>query len=203
MACRLFGPSHYLNQCWLIVNRTLRNKLQWNSNQNTKFFIHAFENVVCEMAAILSRGIWIILCQGSELDKHANPCNLVVVGFTLSCRLHKFRWSQRWERLVNVSLYAISGFSHLGGSDSFLCNECFEYISWIRRHHMMTSSNGNIFHVTGPLCGEFTGHRCIPLTKASDGDIWCVLWFAREQTLEYTTVRLVIWDTITLIMTTF
>ena len=31
---------------------------------------------------------------------------------------------------------------------------------------MMTSSNGNIFHVTGPLCGEFTGHRWIPLTKA-------------------------------------
>ena len=24
---------------------------------------------------------------------------------------------------------------------------------------MMTSSNGNIFHVTGPLCREFTGHR--------------------------------------------
>ena len=27
---------------------------------------------------------------------------------------------------------------------------------------MMTSSNGNIFRVTGPLCGEFTGHRWIP-----------------------------------------
>ena len=25
---------------------------------------------------------------------------------------------------------------------------------------MMTSSNGNIFHVTGYLSGEFTGHRC-------------------------------------------
>ena len=24
---------------------------------------------------------------------------------------------------------------------------------------MMTSSNGNIFHVAGPLCGEFTGHK--------------------------------------------
>ena len=24
---------------------------------------------------------------------------------------------------------------------------------------MMTSSNGNIFRVTGPLCGEFSGHR--------------------------------------------
>ena len=32
----------------------------------------------------------------------------------------------------------------------------------------MTSSNGNIFRVTGPLCGEFTGHRWIPLTKASE-----------------------------------
>ena len=31
----------------------------------------------------------------------------------------------------------------------------------------MTSSNGNIFRVTGLLCGEFTGHRWIPRTKAS------------------------------------
>ena len=31
---------------------------------------------------------------------------------------------------------------------------------------MMTSSNGTIFRYTGPLCGEFTGHRWIPLTKA-------------------------------------
>ena len=29
----------------------------------------------------------------------------------------------------------------------------------------MTSSNGHIFRVTGPLCGEFTGHRGIPITK--------------------------------------
>ena len=27
----------------------------------------------------------------------------------------------------------------------------------IIRHNMMTSSNGNIFRETGPLCGEFTG----------------------------------------------
>ena len=30
---------------------------------------------------------------------------------------------------------------------------------------MMTSSNGNIFRVTGPLWGEYTGHQRIPLTK--------------------------------------
>ena len=36
--------------------------------------------------------------------------------------------------------------------------------------------NGNIYRVTGPLCGEFTGHRWIPLTKASDAELWCFLW---------------------------
>ena len=37
---------------------------------------------------------------------------------------------------------------------------------------MMTTSNGNNFHVTGPSCGKFTGHRRIPLTKASDPQLW-------------------------------
>ena len=45
---------------------------------------------------------------------------------------------------------------------------------------MMTSSNGNIFRVTGPLCGEFTGLRWIPGTKASDAELWCFLWSAPE-----------------------
>ena len=40
---------------------------------------------------------------------------------------------------------------------------------------MMTPSNGNIFRVTGPLCGEFMGHWWIPLTKASDAELWCFL----------------------------
>ena len=44
----------------------------------------------------------------------------------------------------------------------------------------MMSSNGNIFCVTGHLCGEFTGHRWIPLIKASDVEHWCFLWSAPE-----------------------
>ena len=45
---------------------------------------------------------------------------------------------------------------------------------------MMTSSNGNIFHVTGPLWGEFTGHRWLPRTKDSDAELWCFPWSAPE-----------------------
>ena len=44
-----------------------------------------------------------------------------------------------------------------------------------RDEFMMASSNGNIFRVTGPLWGEFTGDRWIPLTKASDAELWCFL----------------------------
>ena len=47
-------------------------------------------------------------------------------------------------------------------------------------HSMMTSSNGSIFRVTGLLCGEFTGHRWTPSTKASDAGLWCFLWSSRE-----------------------
>ena len=40
----------------------------------------------------------------------------------------------------------------------------------------MTSPNENIFRTTGPMCGKSIGHRWIPLTKASDAELWCFLW---------------------------
>ena len=57
----------------------------------------------------------------------------------------------------------------------------------------MTSSNGNIFHVIGPLWGESTGHRWIPLTKASDVELWYFLWSVPEQMAVWT---FLIWDAI-------
>ena len=55
------APSHYQNQCWNIVNKTLRNELQWIFCRNSNIFIqeNAFESVVCEKAAILSRPQWV------------------------------------------------------------------------------------------------------------------------------------------------
>ena len=57
MAWRLPTPRQYLNQCWIIVNWTHRNKHQWNLNQNFSIFIKeiVFENIIWKMAAILSR----------------------------------------------------------------------------------------------------------------------------------------------------
>ena len=53
---------------------------------------------------------------------------------------------------------------------------------------MMTSSNGNIFRVTDHLCGEFTGPRWIPRTKASDAlmfsliSVWINGWVNNRET---------------------
>ena len=49
--------SNLTIQCWIIINWTLRNKLQWNIHRNSNLFIqeNAFESVVCETAVILSR----------------------------------------------------------------------------------------------------------------------------------------------------
>ena len=51
------APSQYLNQYWNIVNSNFRNRRQWNRKRNSQISIqrNAFENVVCEMAATLSR----------------------------------------------------------------------------------------------------------------------------------------------------
>ena len=64
----------------------------------------------------------------------------------------------------------------------------------------MTSSNGNIFRVTGPLWGESIGHWWIPITKASDMKLWYFLWSVPEQAVKQTIEMPVIWDAIGLIM---
>ena len=37
--------------------------------------------------------------------------------------------------------------------------------------------------VTGPLCGEFTGHWWIPRTKASEAELWCVFFLRMNERL--------------------
>ena len=64
----------------------LRDKLQWNFNQNRKPFIHenASENIVCEMAANLSRGRWIKKCSFDPILQSVFCC--ICVGPVIKCR---------------------------------------------------------------------------------------------------------------------
>ena len=90
VAC--LAQSHYLNKCFLIVNWTLRNKLQWNLNQNTKPFVYenAFQNVVCEMTAILSRRKWVKVL----LRVLLRMCCLWRSLNKMFCRVERGLWAQ-------------------------------------------------------------------------------------------------------------
>ena len=92
--------------------------------------------------------------------------------------------------------------------DSFIyqsgaCPEKQCLSSWDHLHGwtdtVMTDIHGNIFRVTGPLWGESTSYRWIPVTKSSDAELWCFLWSAPQQTFVQRIETLVIWDTIALI----
>ena len=93
---------------------------------------------------------------GWQQRKHQTSASLALskVADCLECKEHRFhfRWVWQLKSTQNQAKYL-----------------------WF---HMMTSSNGNIFRVAGHLCGEFTGPRWIPHTKASDAELWCFLWSA-------------------------
>ena len=99
MAWHQKGAKALFNQCSVIANWTLRNKLQWNFNQNSKIFIqeNASENIVWEMAAILSRGWWVIL----------TPHGLVTPYGIIELGQH---WFGRWQQAItwtNVDLSSV------------------------------------------------------------------------------------------------
>ena len=48
----------------------------------------------------------------------------------------------------------------------------------------------------GPLCGEFTRHRWIPLTKTSDAGLWCFFFFCAWANAWINNRDAVIWDAI-------
>ena len=68
------APSHYLNQCWLIINCTLRNKCEWSLKRNKDIFSQAnvIETTVVNMAATLFRSQYVKQCH-----------EMVIISFTL------------------------------------------------------------------------------------------------------------------------
>ena len=68
---------------------------------------------------------------------------------------------RKWKNICNMIVYIVPNYVKFLNSG---------YTSH-RMNSMMTSSNGNIFRVTGHLCEEFTGPRWIPHTMASDAEL--------------------------------
>ena len=70
-----------------------------------------------------------------------------ITYYIIKYQVHHLHWQPRVAMIIqNSSSLVALGFVTMTISSASINN-------------MMTSSNGNIFRITGHLCGEFTGHK--------------------------------------------
>ena len=156
MVWRDKATSHYLNQ-WRLDNRRIHASLGFNE-------LSQFTALVFSM--------WLLQC-----------CNGIPVR------------SRFLNGVIGINLIIFflvwPGTSHriLAIKSNYIWCALYSFYYWIvrgkvklcvsrRRHQMETFSA-----LPGHLCGEFTGHRWIPRTKASDTELWCSLICALNKRL--------------------
>ena len=148
---------HYLNQWWLVYWRIYTSLGLIELNYN---YMHVYVHIYGGVEGSLT------FSTTDDLVSHLYEISAVVISRgRLTCPCYKAIIVI--AEVLLTHLYDIAAaVSHGRHIISSVC--------------MMTSSNGHIFRVTGPLCGEFTGLRWITRTKVSDAELWCFLWFAPE-----------------------
>ena len=104
-------PSHFLNQCWNIVNWTLRNKLQWNCL--LQWLINLVGGQLCDMAYIvpmhvkpkftyllqwnLYRNSKIFIQENAFEMMHKAWCSIEEVPYYFSRSSIKFQGHMGWK----------------------------------------------------------------------------------------------------------
>ena len=141
-------PGHQQTQCWQymvpkflcdsgwISTACIEKNLQLFRKQNVFIFR---ENITMRNDRYFSK---------CELKHVFLEMNIVIKYYIRMCLINN---SNVW------ALYLPQAFSSCTG------NWCYLFLLFpAPATHMITSWNGNIFRVAGPLWGEFTGHRWIP-----------------------------------------
>ena len=108
--------------------------------------------------------VYLTVCSGLDQRKYQSSASLAFVR-----GIHRWPVNSTHKGPVTRKMFPFDAVIMMSRSSKFKA-------PGLHSRHMM-SSNGNIsrVQVAGPLCGEFTGHRWIPCTKASDADLWCFL----------------------------
>ena len=115
MACCLTAPSHYLNQCWLIISEVL-----WYSHEN-RFTVKAqeiypwyeFENYLFKITASSPRGQWVNVVRWVYLSLHLQSilksvkskykCRMIRARYVhLSCTVRLMQYKTRCEKFQSV-----------------------------------------------------------------------------------------------------
>ena len=105
MDCCPIAPSHYPNQCWLIISRVLRPSSQSNSTVSAQLILlhNAFKNCIFQITATSPRGQWVNLrmslisnhwfhgvCLGLPVLRENDMYILIPACYTSICAIHMY-----------------------------------------------------------------------------------------------------------------
>ena len=135
MVCRLFGTKPLSGQKFCYSQElspgplVYRNKLQWNFNQNRKLFFHgnASEYIVCEMAAILSRGDGLTERELSMLSDHRNAFSILMFGLIFTSFIGTFYRRSQWHWIKYLNIigvmvwFSLATITWAKGNQYFIC----------------------------------------------------------------------------------
>ena len=142
------------------------------------YFYILYSDVCLPSTTVPSLSIDVVLTLSISPNKLS--CKINYLSIPKLQRLH--RWSLGIDKWFYSTLYHGCNYFNMLGLQSISVNKrspwhahvCGKSIIWWR--HQMEK----LFRLTGHWCGEFTGHRWTPRTKASDTELWCFLWTAPE-----------------------
>ena len=141
-----------------IINWNTGNKLHWNYNEN----IILFKKMLLKMPSIKQRPFYRSPCVNTAVVRDMDQCPRQCHPNNPCLHLHYREQMTSWYD---------SGYLDLETStlrDNRLGFVHDDVIKW--KHSPRYCQ----------LCGEFTGPRWIPHTKASDAELWCFLWSEPE-----------------------
>ena len=139
-------------------------------------------NSPSQRLCLLSRGREVYRKMSQSLEAARFRLKMLSNGFLLRCNCSSLDLSRRFNLKPNRGCSSFAEWKILYAKPILIIFVIMLTVGglhsnvWATFISMMASSNGNILRVTGPLCGEITGHQWIPLTKASDADLWCVFF---------------------------
>ena len=180
----LTTPSHYLKQCWhfpsvRFCDTHLRSISQWVPVP--LFCVMGFKSILLKLLSYIPQ------VNDVSYDKtQITVGSRIGVPVRATLKINILWEGQRHHVSANslrLSLTLCQDFSHWSPKfhhHSYISWNMQMDLLWFVCSYMMTSSSCKIFRVTGHLCGEFTGHRWIPRTKASDAELWFFLWSTHE-----------------------
>ena len=78
MASCLTSPSHYLNQCWLIINKVQRYSHEWNFTRDIPTINHEseLENHLTKLLSKSHRGQWVNINYISSMITYRPSCGI-------------------------------------------------------------------------------------------------------------------------------